>query len=89
MTIKSIYKYLGPQVIDKIFQSPDNVTLKCSLPKDFNDPYELFLTINFNEEPDRLAFYADAIWRASSIPNNLFLAITCGYPDVGSLRPEP
>lgn len=44
MTIKSIYKYLGPEMIDKVFQT-DGVTLRCSLPKDFNDPYELFLTL--------------------------------------------
>jgi Protein of unknown function (DUF2971) len=72
MTIKSIYKYLGPEVIDKIFQSPDNVTLKCSLPKDFNDPYELFLTIDFNEEPDLLAFYADAIGELPQHPTTCF-----------------
>ena len=72
MTIKNIYKYLGPEVIDKIFQSPDKVTFKCSLPKDFNDPYELFLTIDFNEEPDLLAFYADAIGELPQYPTTCF-----------------
>jgi hypothetical protein len=71
-TIESIYKYLGPEVIDKVFQSPDNITLKCSRPKDFNDPYELFLTIDFNEEPDLLAYYADAVGELPQHPTTCF-----------------
>jgi Protein of unknown function (DUF2971) len=72
MTVKGIYKYLGPEVIDKIFQSPDKVTFKCSLPKDFNDPYELFLTIDFNEEPDLLAFYAETVGELPQYPTTCF-----------------
>lgn len=74
MTAKSnsIYKYIGPEHVDKVFQSSDAVTLKCSLPKDFNDPYELFLTIDFNEEPDALAFYADAIGELPQFPTTCF-----------------
>ena len=53
-----IYKYASSQFISNFFSLPELVTLKCSLPNDFNDPYELFLTIDFNEEPDALAFYA-------------------------------
>jgi hypothetical protein len=48
------------------------VTLKCSLPKDFNDPYELFLTIDFDEEPDALAFYADAVGDLAQLPTTCF-----------------
>src|SRR6202051_1411211 len=58
-------------MIDKVFQL-DSVTLKCSLPKDFNDPYELFLTIDFNQEPDLLAFYADAIGEIPQSPTTCF-----------------
>ena len=54
---KRIYKYVAPNYLDKVFGSRDLVTLKCSHPKDFNDPYELFLTINFNESPEMLAFF--------------------------------
>ncbi|WP_338832196.1 DUF2971 domain-containing protein [Bradyrhizobium sp. 27S5] len=72
MTIKTIYKYLGPEVLDKVFPSPDNVTFKCSLPKDFNDPYELFLTIDFNQKPDLLAFYADVIGELPQYPTTCF-----------------
>lgn len=69
---RKIYKYIGPEHIDKVFHSPESVTLKCSLPKEFNDPYELFLTIDFNEEPDALAFYADVIGELPQFPTTCF-----------------
>ena len=49
-----------------------SVTLKCSYPKDFNDPYELFLTIDFKQEPEVLAFYADAIGELPQLPTTCF-----------------
>jgi hypothetical protein len=67
-----IYKYASSQFINNIFSLPEQVTLKCSLPKDFNDPYELFLTIDFNEEPDALAFYADAVGDLAQLPTTCF-----------------
>src|SRR5262249_55695052 len=69
---KKIYKYIGPEHIEKVFHSPDVATLKCSLPREFNDPYELFLTIDFNERPDALAFYADAIGELPQFPTTCF-----------------
>jgi Protein of unknown function (DUF2971) len=74
MTAKpaKIYKYVSPEHLDNVFHSPDVITLKCSLPKNFNDPYELFLTINFNERPDALAFYADAIGELPQFPTTCF-----------------
>lgn len=68
----NIYKYFSSQLIDNIFSLRDHVTLKCSLPKDFNDPYELFLTIDFDEQPDALAFYADAIGELTQFPTTCF-----------------
>jgi Protein of unknown function (DUF2971) len=67
-----MYKYASSQFINNIFNLPKQVTLKCSLPKDFNDPYELFLTIDFNEEPDALAFYADAVGDLAQLPTTCF-----------------
>jgi hypothetical protein len=67
-----MYKYASSQFINNIFNLPEQVTLKCSLPKDFNDPYELFLTIDFNEEPDALAFYADAVGDLAQLPTTCF-----------------
>ncbi|MDD2270982.1 MAG: DUF2971 domain-containing protein [Desulfuromonadaceae bacterium] len=67
-----IYKYVGHSYLDKVFKPEDNVTLKCSYPKDFNDPYELFLTINYNERPEVLAFYADAVGELPQLPITCF-----------------
>lgn len=69
---KKIYKYIGPEAIEKVFHSSDVVTLKCGLPKEFNDPYELFLTIDFNERPDALAFYVDTVGELPQLPTTCF-----------------
>jgi len=69
---RKIYKYIGPEHTNRVFHASDVVTLKCSLPKEFSDPYELFLTIDFNERPDALAFYADAIGELPQLPTTCF-----------------
>lgn len=69
---KTIYKYISPEHLEKVFSGADIATLKCSLPKDFNDPYELFLTIDFNERADALAFYADVIGELPQFPTTCF-----------------
>lgn len=69
---KYIYKYVGSNYLDKVFAVKDHVTLKCSYPKDFNDPYELFLTIDFNESPEVLAFYLDAVGQITQLPTTCF-----------------
>lgn len=67
-----LYKYVGPSYLDRVFSGVDRITLKCSLPKDFNDPYELFLTVDFNQEPGALAFYQDAIGQLPQLPTTCF-----------------
>lgn len=69
---KHLYKYAGPDNFDKIFAEPDCVTVKCSYPQSFNDPYELFLTINFNDDPDDIAFYAEAVGEIPQLPTTCF-----------------
>jgi hypothetical protein len=66
-----IYKYIGPDTINKVFATPKVCTVRCSYPKDFNDPYELFLAIDYNQEADVLAYYREVI---GEIPQ---LATTC------------
>src|SRR5690606_19162845 len=68
---KPIYKYLSPDIA-KLVLTPDGPVFKCSYPKDFNDPYELFLTINFNERPDALAFYQEVIGELPQQPTTCF-----------------
>ena len=69
---KNIYKYVGPTNFSKVFASAEQVTLKCSYPKDFNDPYELFLTIDFTDRPKVISFYADAVGELPQLPTTCF-----------------
>ena len=67
-----IYKYASPRSLGRMLASTNGVSLTCSLPKEYNDPYELFLTIRFNTEPELLAFYADLIGQIVQQPTTCF-----------------
>lgn len=67
-----IYKYISPFVFDNVFAKEGFCTIKCSLPEDFNDPYELFLTINYLQEPEALAFYKEVIGEIPQLPVTCF-----------------
>lgn len=69
---KRLYKYIGSGNIPRVFSSKENITLKCSMPKDFNDPYELFLSTDFNIDPELLAAYAEAIGELPQLPTTCF-----------------
>jgi hypothetical protein len=70
---KKIYKYMGPEILDLAF-SPENekVGFKCSLPEDYNDPYELFLSVDRTLDPQLLAFYQESIGKIPQIPTTCF-----------------
>lgn len=63
---------MGPEYLDQVFKLDDAITFKCSHPKDFNDPYEQFLTIDFKEQPGVLAFYSDVIGNVKQFPVTCF-----------------
>lgn len=63
---------MGPEFIDKVFSAPEVVTLKCAYPSEFNDPYELFLTMDFKEKPELIAFYADVVGELPQLPTTCF-----------------
>ena len=67
-----VYKYVGASYLERVFELRNYVTLKCSLPKNFNDPYELFLTVSFREKPEALAFYTDIIEDLPQLPVTCF-----------------
>ena len=56
-----VYKYVGASYLDRVLSDDATVSLRCSYPREFNDPYELFLTIPYDVEPELLAFYAEVI----------------------------
>ncbi|HEY9274435.1 DUF2971 domain-containing protein [Achromobacter sp.] len=70
--MSNIYKYAGPDTIDLIMKDDGVATLKCSYPKDFNDPFELFLTIDYRTEPEFLAYYEEVIGEIPQLPTTCF-----------------
>ena len=67
-----LYKYLPAALADVVFTEDGQVTLKFSKPKDFNDPYELFLATDFGGDPEKLACYAEAIGDLPQYPTTCF-----------------
>jgi hypothetical protein len=68
-----LYKYIGPDVLELAFSEAGYVGFKCTYPKDYNDPYELFLTIDPNEvEPEILAYYQEILGELPQLPTTCF-----------------
>src|SRR5690554_4891940 len=75
-----VHKYIGGGHLAKVFERRNYLTLKCSHPKDFNDPYELFLTIDFRVRAEVLAFYADVIGKMPQHPVTCFSRTPANIP---------
>lgn len=71
MANRKLFKYMSPEIA-KIALSERGATFRCSYPKDFNDPYELFLAIDFNEASDVLAFYQEVVGNLPQLPTTCF-----------------
>lgn len=56
-----LYKFMGADVADRLMMDEAHVGIKFSHLKDYNDPYEFFLIINYDRTPDELAFYSEMI----------------------------
>lgn len=69
---KKLYKYAGPAIVSRVFSQEGVGALKCSRPNDFNDPYELFLTIDYDQPPDVLAYYREVIGELPQLPTTCF-----------------
>jgi hypothetical protein len=67
-----LYKYVGPSYLGKVLAERRSISIRCSLPREFSDPYELFLTIRFDTEPELLAYYADLIGEIVQRPTTCF-----------------
>src|SRR5712671_7350372 len=77
--MKKLYKYLPSEHFCKVFPSNPIVRLKASRPQDFNDPYELFLTIETKGvDPKLLAYYQEIVGSVPQWPTICFSA----RPDV-------
>lgn len=67
----NLYKYFGPQVIDLVL-TDDGATIKLSKPEDFNDPYELFLTVDYGVDASALAAYQELVGNIDQLPTTCF-----------------
>lgn len=67
-----LYKYFSAGVLDLAFARPKFCSIKCSLPKDYNDPYELFLGVNLTVTPDLLAAYREMVVELPQRPTSCF-----------------
>ncbi len=68
----NVYKYFSPTLLSVAFCRPGYVGLKCSLPQDYNDPYELFLGADLGVGSDELATYRDIIQELPQLQTTCF-----------------
>lgn len=69
---KKLYKYMAPEILPLSFARDGYVGFKCSLPKDYNDPFELSLCIDRNLPPQLLAYYLESIGEIPQLPTSCF-----------------
>lgn len=70
--MSKIYKYFSHDVFDLVFDREGFCGLKFSLPKDYNDPYELFLALDLSVPTEHLATYSDIIQEIPQFPTTCF-----------------
>lgn len=59
-------------MIELIFERNSFCGIKCSLPKDYNDPFELFLGVDANVSTECLATYREFIDEVPQLPTTCF-----------------
>lgn len=67
-----IYKYFSGDVLELVFQRENFCGVKCSLPKDYNDPFELFLGVDLNVSSECLATYREVVAEIPQLPTTCF-----------------
>lgn len=70
--MKLIFKYFSESVVEHVFVRDDHVGLKCSLPEDYNDPFELFLGVDIEQGSDLLATYSEVVQEIPSLLTTCF-----------------
>lgn len=70
--MSKIYKYFSHDVMELVFQREGYCGIKCSLPKDYNDPYELFLGVDVNVPTEFLATYKEIVQEIPQYPTSCF-----------------
>lgn len=67
-----IYKYFPETVMELIFSKKNFCGVKCSYPKDYNDPFELFLGVDLTIGPEGLAVYSEIVQDIPQFPTTCF-----------------
>ncbi|MDX7145215.1 DUF2971 domain-containing protein [Citrobacter freundii] len=57
----NLYKFMSADIADRLMMDDAHIGIKFSHLKDYNDPYEFFLIINYKRPPIELAFYSEMI----------------------------
>ncbi|MGV1767547.1 MULTISPECIES: DUF2971 domain-containing protein [Rhizobium/Agrobacterium group] len=70
--MKMIFKYFSDGVLEHAFVRDEHVGIKCSLPEDYNDPFELFLGIDLDQGSELLATYSDVVHEIPSLLTTCF-----------------
>jgi hypothetical protein len=66
------YKYFSSDVLELVFERDEFCSVKCSLPKDYNDPFELFLGVDLNVSTQCMATYREIIDEVPQFPTTCF-----------------
>lgn len=67
-----IYKYFSSDVLELVFEQDKFCGIKCSLPKDYNDPFELFLGVDLSASTECLATYREIVDEIPQLPTTCF-----------------
>lgn len=67
-----LYKYIGESILSKMFETEGKISIKCSYPRDYNDPYELFVTLDNYDDPDVVAYFNELVSNIPQLPTTCF-----------------
>ncbi len=72
MQMNLIFKYFSESVVEHVFVRDGHFGFKCSLPEDYNDPFELFLGVDLEQGSDLLATYSEVVQQIPSLLTTCF-----------------
>lgn len=67
-----LYKYCSPEFLELMFDRSGFCGIKCSFPRDYNDPYELFLSVDLKGSTELLATYREIVQDIPQYPTTCF-----------------
>lgn len=67
-----LYKYISPKVLAKVFEKNGEARVKCSYPKDYNDPYELFVRLDTYDDHEVVSYFNEVVSNIPQLPTTCF-----------------